>query len=105
MFSQIVQNILLSPLSGALTLLSTYTGNIGIGIVALTLLIRFALTPFSLPAIRSQKKMTELKPHLDELKRNYDELLFNAIMKLLIHEEQSIDQTTLSIILKLIDEK
>lgn len=42
--------------------------NFGLAIIALTVLIRMLLLPLTLPATRTQKKMMELKPKLDELK-------------------------------------
>jgi YidC/Oxa1 family membrane protein insertase len=43
----------------------------GLAIIALTLTIRLILVPIILPSIKSQKKMQNLKPQLDELKRKY----------------------------------
>jgi YidC/Oxa1 family membrane protein insertase len=40
----------------------------GLAIIALTVIIRTILVPVTLPATKAQKKMMELKPHLDELK-------------------------------------
>ncbi|MEO8581579.1 MAG: YidC/Oxa1 family membrane protein insertase [Patescibacteria group bacterium] len=45
------------------------TGNLGIAIIVLTLLIRFLLVPLSLGSLRSQKKIQDLKPELDKLKK------------------------------------
>ncbi len=45
--------------------------NFGLAIIALTVLIRALLLPFTLPATRTQKKMVELKPKLDELKAQH----------------------------------
>jgi YidC/Oxa1 family membrane protein insertase len=42
--------------------------NIGLAIIALTLIIRSVLLPILLPAAKAQKKMADLKPKLDELK-------------------------------------
>jgi len=43
----------------------------GLAIIALTLIIRTILVPVTLPASKTQKKMMELKPHLDELKQKH----------------------------------
>jgi len=42
--------------------------NMGLAIIALTLLVRAVLIPLTLPAMRSSKKLKELKPELDKLK-------------------------------------
>ncbi len=47
------------------------TGNLGIAIIVLTVLIRFLLVPFSVGALKSQKKMMDLKPELDKLKKKH----------------------------------
>lgn len=63
--------VLLSPIFEILKFLSLSTGNFGIAIILLTLLIRFLMVPLSLPMLRSQKKMKALKPELDKLKAQY----------------------------------
>ena len=39
--------------------------NLGLAIIALTLLIKLVLVPLVLPSLKSAKKMQELKPALD----------------------------------------
>ena len=46
-------------------------GNLGLAIIALTLIVRSVLLPVSLPALRSARKMQELKPLLDKLKKKH----------------------------------
>jgi YidC/Oxa1 family membrane protein insertase len=46
-------------------------GSFGLAIIALTLIIRTALIPLTLPSIRSAQKMKDLKPRLDELKKKH----------------------------------
>lgn len=60
--------ILISPIFEALKFLTIQTGNFGAAIILLTILIRTALIPFTLPTLRSQKKMRDLKPLIDALK-------------------------------------
>lgn len=47
------------------------TGNLGLAIIGLTLLIRLLLIPFSVGPLRSAKKMQEIKPELDKLKKKH----------------------------------
>lgn len=47
------------------------TGNLGVAIIALTILIRLVLVPLSINALKSQKKMQQLKPELDILKKKH----------------------------------
>lgn len=44
------------------------TGNLGLSILAFTLIVRLLLVPLSLPTMKSQKKMRELQPELKKLK-------------------------------------
>src|SRR3989344_3229833 len=43
-------------------------GNFGFAIILFTLILRGILAPLSIPTMKTQKKMQELKPHLDKLK-------------------------------------
>lgn len=55
-----------------LTLLSDYLGgNLGYAIIALTLIIRGVLVPITIPSLKSQNKLRELKPDLDKIKKKY----------------------------------
>lgn len=45
--------------------------NLGFAIIVLTLLVRSILIPFTLPQMKSAKKMAALKPELDALKRKH----------------------------------
>lgn len=45
--------------------------NLGLSIIAVTLLIRVLLYPIIVPSIKSQKKITGLKPELDQLKKKF----------------------------------
>ncbi len=60
--------LLYQPLLTALVFLYKLTGNFGLAVLALTVLIRAVLVPVTLPALKSAQKMAELKPHLDALK-------------------------------------
>lgn len=46
-------------------------GNYGLAIIFLTLAIRLTLLPLVLPSLKSQKKIKQLKPQLDQLKKKY----------------------------------
>jgi YidC/Oxa1 family membrane protein insertase len=61
-------NIILQSL---LFLYNNLFQNMGLAIIALTLIIRALMVPLTLPATKAQKKMMDLKPHLDELKETH----------------------------------
>ena len=54
-----------------LTSLYSVIGDLGLSIVAMTLLIRSLLLPISLPSLKAQKKIRKIQPQLEKLKRKY----------------------------------
>jgi len=60
------------PILNTLLWLYQITGhNLGFAIILLTLVIRGILIPFTLPQLKSAKKMAALKPELDALKKKH----------------------------------
>lgn len=66
-------DLLTQPLVWLLHELYNVTGNLGLSIIFLTLAIRGALLPLTLPALKSQKKIRALQPKLKELKDKHGE--------------------------------
>lgn len=71
MFGQIWNAILVSPILNILVGIYQFTGNLGISIIVLTILIRTLLIPVTLPSIKNLKKQRDLQPELDKLKQKY----------------------------------
>ncbi len=69
--TSIFQPILLQPIFEMLKFLTIQSGNFGIAIIVLTVLIRSALVPLTLPTLKSQQKMRTLKPEIDALKKKH----------------------------------
>lgn len=46
-------------------------GNLGLSIILMTVLIRSVLLPLVLPSLKARKKMSKVKPELDQLKKKY----------------------------------
>lgn len=66
------QTLIYQPILNTLTWLYSVMGdNLGFAIIVLTLLVRSILIPFTLPQMKSAKKMAALKPELDALKRKH----------------------------------
>jgi len=64
--------LLIQPLTTTLLFFyNLFGGNLGLAIIALTVVLRIFLVPLSLPALRSAKVQRELKPKLDKLKKKY----------------------------------
>lgn len=59
------------PILKALIFFYKFLGNFGLAIILLTLFIRGLLIPLTLPAIRSAKKMKDLAPELEKIKKKY----------------------------------
>jgi YidC/Oxa1 family membrane protein insertase len=55
----------------ALVQLYGITGNLGLSILLFTFIIRSLILPLSLPSIKAQGKIRELKPELDDLKKKH----------------------------------
>lgn len=51
--------------------LSNLTGNLGLGIILFTIFTRIALLPLTIKQLQSSKKMQELQPLMQELRRKY----------------------------------
>ncbi len=48
-------------------------GEVGIAVIVLTLLVKFALLPLSIKSVRTQKTMKEVKPKIDEIKEKHSD--------------------------------
>ena len=82
-FVTIFQNVLIW--------LSNITGNLGLGIILFTILTRVALLPLTIKQLQSSKKMQELQPLIQELRRKYgkDQQKFTQEMTKLYREHKA----------------
>lgn len=48
-------------------------GEVGLAVIALTLLVKFVLLPLSVKSVRTQQTMKKVKPRIDEIKEKYDD--------------------------------
>jgi YidC/Oxa1 family membrane protein insertase len=63
--------VLYQPLINGLFFLYSVTGSLGWAIIALTVLIRLAMIPLTLPSMKSAQKMKDLAPELAKLKKKW----------------------------------
>ena len=70
-FSAIFNTILYQPMLNFLVLIYVYTGNFGVAVIALTLLIKVVTNPLNEKALKSQKDMAEIQPRLQEIQKKY----------------------------------
>jgi len=68
---QIFDFLLVNPILNALMALYKVTGNLGISIITLTVIIRTILIPAMAPALKTMKKQRELQPQIDKLKKKH----------------------------------
>jgi len=71
MISAIWNTILVNPILNSLVGFYQLTGNLGISIILLTLLIRTILIPAVVPSLKVAKKQRELQPELAKIKEKY----------------------------------
>ncbi len=64
----IFQVFLVNPLINALVFLVLLTGNLGLAIILLTIVLRLLMTPLIIPGLKITKRMAELAPDLADLK-------------------------------------
>lgn len=69
--SELWNTFLYQPLLGSLIFFYQLTGNFGLAIIALTLVIRFLLIPLTIPSLRSVKKMQDLQPLIQKLRHKH----------------------------------
>lgn len=85
-------NFLTTPISQFLFFLYNLTGhNLGLAIILLTVIIRSVLIPFSLPALRSAKKMQDLKPQLDKLKLKHKDKQKLQLAQLELYKQNGVN--------------
>lgn len=89
--------VLYRPLYNALVLLyNVIPGHdLGIAIIALTILIRLALHPLSVKAIKAQKRLQEIQPELQELQQKYkDNREKQAMAVMELYRQKNISPTS-----------
>lgn len=86
-----VWNGFVGLLEQILVWLSTFTGNLGLGIILFTIFTRIMLLPLTIKQLQSSKKMQELQPLIQELRRKYgkDQQKFTQEMTKLYREHKA----------------
>lgn len=65
------KTLLYQPLVNALFFLYRIFGNFGLSVIGLTVLIRLILIPLTMPSLKAAKKIAELAPEIEKLKKKY----------------------------------
>jgi YidC/Oxa1 family membrane protein insertase len=87
---------MLAPLNGIIyqALLFFYQlfgGNLGLSIIAITLITKVILLPLVVPSMRSAKKMQDLKPELDRLKAKHTDKTALQQAQVALYKERGIN--------------
>ncbi len=67
----VFNEVLFRPFFNILILFYNFTGDFGVAIILLTILIRLFLYPLSQKAIRSQKELSDIQPEIKEIQKKY----------------------------------
>lgn len=68
-----------------------FGGNLGLSIIAITLITKVILLPLVIPSLRSAKKMQELKPELDKLKSKITDKNQLQLAQVALYKEKGIN--------------
>lgn len=66
-------------------------GDVGLAIIAVTLIVKFILLPLSIAASKTQREMKRIEPLLAELKKKYPDKQEQAAKTLLLYREHHIN--------------
>ena len=69
--SFVFNTFLVNPLTNLYVLFSTFTGNAGIGVIMLTILIRIVTLPPTLRQMHTTRMMAALQPRMAEIQKKY----------------------------------
>lgn len=71
LIGEIFDLILINPLTNLFVLLSTFTGSAGLGVILLTIFIRFVTLPLTLKQMHQTRMMAALAPRIQEIQKKY----------------------------------
>jgi|CXWL01.1.fsa_nt_gi YidC/Oxa1 family membrane protein insertase len=85
-------NFITNPINQLLIFLYGITGqNLGFAIILLTLIIRGALVPVTIPSLKSAKKLQEIKPLIDKLKEKHKDKQKLQLAQLDLYKQHGIN--------------
>jgi len=68
-----------------------FGGNLGLSIIAITVIIKTLLLPLIVPSIQSAKKMQDLKPEIDKLKKKHTDKAAFQQAQIALYKEKGIN--------------
>lgn len=92
MFEYIWNTFLYVPILNSLIILYHFLfENLGLAIIALTIIIKVVTYPLSKPMLEMAKKQKELQPKIDELKRKYPQKEVQAQKQMELYKEHGVN--------------
>ena len=84
--------LLIQPLANGLILFYKVLGaNMGVAIIAFSLFLRFILNPLTRPYMESMRKMKEVAPQLEKLKRKHKEKVKLAQAQAELYKQKGVN--------------
>lgn len=68
-----------------------FGGNLGLSIIAITVIMKVVLLPLSLPTLKSAKKMQALKPEMDALKKKHSDKKALQLAQMELYKQHNIN--------------
>ena len=92
MLGNIWQLIFIHPISATLLWLNDLTGNLGLAIILLTVIIQLLMTPLRLPSLKSAQKIRQLQPKIKDLKAKHkDDKMALAQSQMELYREHGVN--------------
>jgi YidC/Oxa1 family membrane protein insertase len=91
LISQIFNLFLIDPLTNLFVALSIFTGNAGIGVIILTVLIRVATFPFYQRQMHTSRMMAAMGPRMSELQKKYKDPKRRSEEQMKLYKEAGIN--------------
>jgi YidC/Oxa1 family membrane protein insertase len=82
---------LIDPLTNLFVLLATLTGNAGIGVILLTIIIRVATLPLTLKQMHSTRMMSALAPRMQDIQRRFKDPKRRSEEQMKLYREAGIN--------------
>src|SRR5262245_61196442 len=91
MISWFFDTFLINPLTNLFVLLSHVTGNAGIGVIILTIVIRLVTLPLTLRQMHSTRMMAALSPRMQEIQKRYKDPKRRSEEQMKLYREAGIN--------------
>jgi len=92
MLGTIWNSVFIQPITSGLLWLTDVTGDLGISIILLTIILQLIMVPLRVPSLKSAKKMRALQPKLNDLKEKHkDDKMALAQAQMDMYKEHEVN--------------